>query len=112
MGHIHRTPHLAHVALLLFIFSSHNSVILYYIDHIYSSISIKSQHIIIWSSNQVSLELSISYSKYFSLFCAYSIMFYFCFNISYMLSTFHILMHTCATCSHDLSSGFQHPDRA
>ena len=39
MGRIHRTPHLAHVVLLSIISSSHSSVRLYCVDHIYSSVS-------------------------------------------------------------------------
>ena len=58
------------------------------------------------------LVLSISCSEYYTSFCACSVMFYFIFTLSYMLSTFQVLMHTCATSSHDVGSGSQHPDHA
>ena len=35
-------------------------------------------------------------------------MFYFKFTLSYMLSTFQVLMRTCATSSHDVGSGSQY----
>uniref|UniRef100_M1DST6 Uncharacterized protein n=1 Tax=Solanum tuberosum TaxID=4113 RepID=M1DST6_SOLTU len=36
----------------------------------------------------------------------------FSFTLSCILSTFQVLMHTCATSSHDVGSGSQHPDHA
>ena len=46
------------------------------------------------------------------LFCACSVMFYFSCTLSYMLSTFQVPTHTCATSSRDVGSGSQHPDHA
>ena len=111
MGRRHQTPHLAHVVLLAVISSFHSSVKLYYIEYIYTWVIFQSQHVI-KSLNPISSEFSISCSKHFTFFCACSVMFYFNFNLSYMLSTFQILTHTCATSSRDVGSDSQHPDHA
>ena len=112
MGRIHRTPYLSHVILLLVISSSHSQVILYCIDCIYSSVSIHPQHVINLVIASVSSIFSISCSEYYTCFCACSVIFYFNCTLSYMLSTFQVLTHTCATSSRDVSSGSQHPDYA
>ena len=77
-----------------------------------SIFSIQFQHVINWSLHPVSSEISTSHSDYYTYFCACSVMFYFSFTLSYMLSTFQVLTHTCATSSHDVGSGSQHPDHA
>ena len=77
-----------------------------------SIFSIQFQHVINWSLHLVSSEISTSRSDYYTCFCACSVMFYFNFILSYMLSTFQILTHTCATSSRDVRSGSQHPDHA
>ena len=113
MGRIHRIPYLAHVVLLSVISSSHSSVRLYCINHIYRLVSIQSQYIInlvIASSYLIIQYISCSY--YYTCFCAYLVMIYFSFTLSYMVSTFQVLTHTCDTYSRDVGLGSQHPDHA
>ena len=111
MGSIHRTPHLAHVILLLVISISHSSFWLSALTFI-SIFSIQFQHVINWSVHPISIEISTSYSDYYTCFCACSVMFYFSCTLSYMISTFQVRTHTCTTSSRDLGSGSQHPDHA
>ena len=77
-----------------------------------SIFSIRFQHVINWSLHPVSSEISISCSDYYTCLCACSFMFYFSFTLSYMLSTFQVLTHTCATSSRDVCSGSQNADHA
>ena len=77
-----------------------------------SIFSIQFQHVINWSLHLVSSKISTSCSDYYTCFCACSVMFYFIFTLSYMLSTFQVLTHTCATSSRDVGSGSHHPDHA
>ena len=109
MGRIHRTPHLAHVVLLSVISSSHSSVRLSVLT-IYQYIQF--QHVINFSLHPVSSEISTSRSDYYTCFCACLVMFYFSCTLSYMLSTFQALTHTCATSSRDVGLGSQHPYHA
>ena len=77
-----------------------------------SIFSIQFQHAINWSLHPVSLEISTSRSDYYTCFCACLVMFYFRFTLSYMLSTFQVLTHTCSTSSCDVGSGSKHSDHA
>ena len=72
--------------------------------------SIQFQHVINCSLHPASFEISTSHSDYYTCFFACSIMFYFNFTLPYMLNTFQLLTHTCATSSRDVGSGSQHPD--
>ena len=76
-----------------------------------SMFSIQFQHVINLSLHLVSSEFSLS-CKIIILALFFPVMFYFCFTLSYMLSTFQVLTHTCATSSRDVGSGSQHPDHA
>ena len=77
-----------------------------------SIVSIEFLRVINMSLHRVSYEISISRSNYYTCFCACSVMFYFSCTLSFMLSTFQVLTHTCATSSRDVGSGSQHPDHA
>ena len=103
MVHIHRTPHLDHMVLLLVISSSHSSVRLSTLT-IYLYIKYSIHHVLNSSLHLVSLEISILCSDDYTCFYACSFMFYISFNLSYVLSNFKVLTHTCATSSHDVGS--------
>ena len=77
-----------------------------------SIFSIQFQHVINFWLHSISYKFSISCSDYYTCFCACSVMFYVSFIQSYMLSTFQVLMHTCATSSCDIGSDSQYPDHA
>ena len=60
----------------------------------------------------ISSQFSISCSDQYTCFCACLVMFYFSCTLSYMLSTFQALTHTCATSSRDVGSSSKQPDHA
>ena len=111
MGHIHRTPHLAHVFYYRLLVAPTVQLDSLYWPFI-SIFNIQFQHVINWSLHPVSSEISTSHSDYYTCFYACSVMFYFTFTLYYMLSTFQVLTHTCATSSRDVGSAFHHPDHA
>ena len=87
MGHIHQTPHLAHVVLLSVISSSHSSVRLSVLTiYQYIQYSVSACYKLIM--HPVSSKIITSRSDYYTCFCACSVMFYFSFTLSYMPSTF------------------------
>ena len=111
MGRIHQIPHLAHVVLLSVISSSHRSVRLSALTiYQYIQYSVSTCYKLVISFSQLRIQFIMS--DYYTCFYACSIMFYFSFTLSYMLSTFQVLTHTCATSSRDVGSGSQHPDHA
>ena len=67
--------------------------------------NIQFQHVINWSLHSVRSDVQFIISDYYTCFYACSVMLYFSFTLSYMLSTFQVLMHTCATSSRDVGSG-------
>ena len=110
-GCIHRTSHLAHVVLLSVISSFHCSVRLSALTiYQYIQYSVSTCYKLIIVSNQHRIQFIVS--DYYTCYYACSVMFYFNFTLFQMLSTFQVLMHTCATSSHDVGSGSQHPDHA
>ena len=110
MQSIHRNPYLRHVVLLSVISVSHSFVIVYYIKHIYSSVSIQPQHVINFVIASSYLVFNISCLEYYNYFCACSVMYYFSFTLSYMFCTFQVLTRMCNTSSYDLGLGSQYPD--
>ena len=91
MGLIHWTPLLAHVVLLSVISSSHSSVRLSTLT-IYQYI----QYLVSTNHGQIVILVFVLVQLYFIL------------TLSYMLSTFQVLTHTCATSSRDIGLGSQH----
>ena len=107
---MHRTQHLSHVVLLSAISSSYSSVILHCINHI-SVFSI--------SMLLLGHYIHISHVRYFSIYSMLRLIHYVMYFFSYILfqlysilhaSIFQVLTHTCATSSHDVCLGSQHPD--
>ena len=113
MRRIHWTPHLAHVVLFSVISSFHSLIRLYCIDHIYSLISIQSQHVInLFISSS---ELNIRYIMFRILnllLCLFSYGLFQLYTLSYIFSTFQVLTHTCGTSFPDVGSDSQYPDHA
>ena len=92
MRRIHRTPHLAHVVLLSVISSSHRSVRLSALTiYQYIQYSILACYKLVIASSQLKIQFIMS--DYYTCFYACSVMFYFSFTLSYMLSAFQILTH-------------------
>ena len=60
----------------------------------------------------IQLRIQFIMSDYSTCYFVYSVMFYFSFTLSCMLSSFQILTHTCSTSSLDVDSGSQHLDHA
>ena len=78
-----------------FISSSHKSVRLStFIIYQYIQYSVSTCHKLF--IDLVSSEISTSRSYYYTCFCACLVMLYFSFTLSYMLSTFQVLTHTCS----------------
>ena len=111
MGRIHQTPHSAHVVLLSVISSSYSSVRLSTLTiYQYIQYSISACYKLVIASSQLRIQFIMS--DYYTCFYACSVMFYFSFTLSYMVSTFQVLTHTCAISSRDVGLGSQHPDHA
>ena len=109
MGRIHRTPHLAHLILLSLVSSSHSSVRLSALTiYQYIQYSVSACYKLVIASSQLRNQ-HITFRLLY-LFCACSVMFYFSCTLCYMLSTFQVLTHMCATSSRDVGSGSQHLD--
>ena len=105
------SPHLGHVVLLSIISSSHSSVRLSTLTiYQYVQYLVSTSYKLDIASSQLKIRFIMSY--YYNCFYACSVMFYFIFTQSYMLSTFQVLTHTCATSSRDVGSCSQHPDHA
>ena len=111
MGRIHQTLHLAHVVLLSVISSSQNSVRLSALTmYQYIQYSISACYKLVIASSKLRIQFIMS--DYYTCYFACSIMFYFSIILSYMLSTFQVLTHMCATSSCDVGLGSQHLDHA
>ena len=106
---IHWTPHIAHVVLLLVISSSHSLVRLFALTiYQYIQYSVSTCNKLVIASSK--LRIMFFMSNYYASFYACLVMFDFSFTLSYMISTFQVLTHTCTTFSHDVGVGSQHPD--
>ena len=106
MGRIHRTPHLAHVVLCRLLVAptvQSDSITLTIFQYSQYSVSAcyKFVHCIQLAQYSV-FSVSISCSDYFIALLLCSVICYFSFTLSCMLSTFQVLTHTCATSSHDV----------
>lgn len=103
--------------VLLSVISSSKSLVWFYcIDLIYNTVSIQSQHIIslVTAFSYDRYSIYISCSKYCTCYSACSVMCYFSFTLSLMLSTFQIILHNMcyifSWCSFSCSADRSHID--
>lgn len=112
MGHIHRTPHLAHwFYYRLLVAPTFQTDSLALTIYSYTGYPVSAFYKLVNAFGYLSIH-NLYHVKIIILAYACEVMFYFSFILSYMLSTFRKLTHTCATSSRDVGLGSQHPNHA